>query len=73
MASGEGGITHVTPNGATAGNTIFDMAASVTHIVAAEAIEVLASAARLIGTDDPKLSAYFDIFTRNAIPEDILR
>ena len=73
MASGEGGITHVTPNGATADNTIFDMAASVTHIVAAEAIEVLASAARLIGTDDPKLSAYFDIFTRNAIPEDILR
>ena len=63
----------MTPNGAIADNTIFDNAASVAHVVAAEAMEVLASAARLIGTDDPKLSAYFDTFTHNAIPEDIIR
>jgi hypothetical protein len=78
MASNEVNNTPPAPKRATSDQTTSngassDTAPSVAHIIATEASAVLAAAAKLIGTDDPKLSAYFDDFMRSAIPEDIIR
>ena len=77
MASNEVNNTPPAPKRATSDQTTSNGASSdtpsVAHIIATEASAVLAAAAKLIGTDDPKLSAYFDDFMRSAIPEDIIR